>query len=151
MFSVGVLQYREKTCKKCNIDMLKENYHTFFCFFLTLSFSCRFLCMLNILKLKKPKYKPVVLWLCDITLCHHICRISGYIHRKNDAENMTELIRDITSGAGSDVCELTNQRTLGILKETGAFLTEGEYNPAALDSIKALFCSMWALKHLNLF
>ena len=70
-----------------------------------------------------------------------ICTISGYIHRKSEAENMTEPTRDIKSGAGSGMCELTNHRTLGNLKETGAFLREGEYSAAAPDSIKALFAA----------
>ena len=46
------------------------------------------------------------------------------------------------TGAGSGVCELTNQRRLGVqveagLKETGA-KTEGEHRAAALDRVTQL-------------
>ena len=46
----------------------------------------------------------------------NICIIKAYIHSRNEAENMTELSGDMLNGVGSGVCELTNQRRLGILK-----------------------------------
>lgn len=46
----------------------------------------------------------------------NICIIKVYIHGRNEAENMTESSGDTLRGVGSGVCELTNQRRLGILK-----------------------------------
>lgn len=48
------------------------------------------------------------------------------------------------TGDGSGVCQLANQRRLGIqveagLKETGA-KTEGEHRPAAPDRMRQLMC-----------
>ena len=48
-------------------------------------------------------------------------------------------------GAGSGMCELTNQSRLDIqkgrgLKETGAFQTDGEQSAATLDRMRKLMC-----------
>ena len=46
----------------------------------------------------------------------NICVFKAFNHGTNEAENMTEPSGDTLSGVGSGVCELTNQRRLGILK-----------------------------------
>ena len=73
----------------------------------------------------------------------HICITYVCIHPRREAnwklKGVTESSGDTVSGAGSGMCELTNRRRLGSLKETGA-KTEGQCEAAAPDSRRKLKC-----------
>ena len=86
-------------------------------------------------------------YITDSHLLHNLCTAAS-LADKNRFSTI------VVSGAGSGVCELTNQSRLGFrrrgLKETGAKI-ENLSTVLQHRTERENWCVFWALKHLNLF
>ena len=98
---------------------------------------------------------PLILWLCDITLCHHVTHLHNWCTIWLIVRHLRiDLIQLHLLGAGLGMCELTNQRILGIY-EAGALKRQERkqtgWNAVLLNwTVWQNWCIFWTLKHVNL-
>lgn len=76
---------------------------------------------------------PLILWLCDITLCHWVTRCRIYALRLvRHIKYLLSTAALLVSGAGSGMFGLTNQ--------TEHLKQRGRYGAAKLDRMRELMC-----------
>ena len=103
---------------------------------------------------------PLIPWLCDVTLCHHIthlhylCVAASLAHENYFNTAALWLLAVLGQACVSWPIREDWVFKRGGLKEIGAkterFSQRGEYRAAALDSMRNWHV-LWALKHVHLF